>query len=757
MITIFLLGGGGLAVFSLVLLVRTWEADTWAASLVRYRLGLPRELAAKDVAAWLSQVSAHTVPPRFSLLPWWPVALEVEATASGITHMVLVPKSREVAILASLRASLPGVRVELASDKPERQYQAGVELRLTSQIAPLADDRATTAANGALAAMQPLPRGASIKLQWLFAGVRARKAAGTDSDAWRWFIGSEPDDRDVLRDQRQKQRASLLVAAGRVVASGEKNHAFAAVHRVVGALRVLEAPGVHFLWRTVPSWLVTRRTVGRQVPLLAWPMTVNVLEAAGLVAFPLNGVALPGLARPSSRQVPPAPDLPHSGGVVIGETTYPGTAQPLVLRPKDRLMATYVLGPSGTGKSTLLANMALQDIAAGSGCVVLDPKADTITEILARFPKHREDDLWLLDPSDLDVPVGFNPLAAAGREHERELAAETITSVLRDIYRPFWGPRTDDLLRAAVLSLVQVPAPNGEPFAMTEIPELFTNAALRRYVAGHPRQHQRWRQYWAEYDQRSPAEQLNMVGPVANKLRNFTHRTSLRLTLGQARGLDLSKLFTQAKVLLVPLSEGQIGAESAALLGSLLVGSLWQAALRRAAIPAKQRRPVFVYLDEFQNLVRMSDDVPDMLAMARGMGLGLVLAHQYAKQLPEAVRAAALGTARTQIFFQTEFEDAQLVAKRVEPTMTADDLRHLGRYEIAARLCVNGQTRTPVTGRTLPLPPATRDAIELRRVLADARGTARADVEARLLARAQARSGKRPARLGEVPSQEAPA
>lgn len=751
----FMLLIAGLVVFGVIVLIRAWEADAWANSLVRYRLGLPRTLTSKDVAAWLAQVGAQTVPPRFSILQSWPVAVEIEATSKNITHTVLVPKSREVALLASLRASLPGVRIDaLLGDEPVVPYRAGVELRLTSHTAPLGDDRAATAANGVLAAMQPLPHGSAVRVQWLFAGVRARKAVGTDSDALRWLVGSEPADRDALRDQRQKQRAPLLVATGRIAASGEQNHAYAIVHRIVGALRVLEAPGAHFLWRVVPSWLVRQRITSRRVPLLSWPLTLNTLEAVGVVAFPLDGAALPGLKLGSSRQVPPSPDTPRNG-VVVGESTYPGTTQPLAIRPRDRLMHTYVLGPSGTGKSTLLANMALQDIAAGYGCVVLDPKADLVTEILARFPEQRRDDLLLLDPSDLTKPVGFNPLAARGGEHARELAAETIAHVLKDIFREFWGPRTDDILRAALLSLVQVPAPNGDPFALTEVPELLTNAGLRRYVANHPRQHDRWRQYWHDYDQRSQAEQVNMIGPVLNKLRAFTHRTSLRLIIGQATGIDLSEVFTKRKVLLVPLSEGQIGAEAAALIGSLIVGSLWQATLRRASIPAERRRPVFAYLDEFQNLVRISDDVTDMLAQVRGLGLGLTLAHQYAKQVPEHVRSAVLGTARTQVFFQVEYDDAQLVSKRLAPILTADDLMGLGAHEIAARLCVDGQTRAPVSGRTLPLPAALREPHELRQAVADMLGTARAEVEAGLVARTQPRHAQRPTRLGEVPSQEA--
>ncbi|WP_329067791.1 type IV secretory system conjugative DNA transfer family protein [Amycolatopsis sp. NBC_01480] len=744
---------GCAVLFVVVLGAQAWEADRWSRSLVRYRLGLPRNLTARDVAAWLSQIGAHTVPPRFSLLQTWPVAVEIEASSKGITHTVLVPEGRHAAVLASLRASLPGVRVDvLPGDEPAAVYQAGVELRLTSHTAPLGDDRAVTAANGALAALQPLPSGSAVRVQWLFAGVRASKSVGTGTDALRLFAGATPDDHNLLRDQRQKQRAPLLVATGRIAASGpSKAHAFGVIHRIVGALRVLEAPGAHFLWRIVPSWLVRQRIATRQVPLLAWPLTFNALEAVGAAMFPLDGVALPGLRSGTSRRIPPSPDLPRTG-VVIGETNYPGITQPLAIRPRDRTMHTYVLGPTGTGKSTLLANMALSEINAGYGGIVVDPKSDLITSILERFPEHRLKDLIVLDPSDLNYPTGFNPLAIGGGEHERELAAETIAHVLKDIFRENWGPRTDDILRAALLSLVRIPAPNGEPFAMTEIPELLTNVGLRHYVANHPKQHDRWRDYWREYDQRSEAEQLNMVGPVLNKLRAFTHRTSLRLILGQARGVDLNEIFTKGKIVLVPLSDGLIGTEAASLVGSLLVGSVWRAALRRTAVPSEQRRKTFGVFDEFQNIVRMSNDVTDMLGMARALNFGLTLAHQYAKQVPEAVRAAVLGTARTQIFFQTEYEDAQLVAKRVAPVLIADDLMGLGAYEMAARLCVDGQTRPPVTGRTLPLSAAIRDAVALRRNLAGIHGVARAEVEAGLLARAHATRGTRPIRLGEIPT-----
>jgi type IV secretory pathway TraG/TraD family ATPase VirD4 len=424
----------------------------------------------------------------------------------------------------------------------------------------------------------------------------------------------------------------------------------------------------------------------------------------------------------------------------------------VALRPKDRLMHSYVLGPSGVGKSTLLANMALQDIAAGYGTVVIDPKNDLINDLLARIPEQRRDDIILLDAANTRRPVGFNPMRVHGDEHARELAAETTVHILRTIFKDFWGPRTDDILRAALFTLVAVPAPNGAHFTMAEVPELLVNPALRRYVLRSPRLDERWRAYWQEYDAKGEAEQLNMIGSVLNKLRAFTHRTSLRLVLGQSTGIDITEVFTRRKVLLVPLSEGQIGTEAASLLGSLLVGALWHATLQRASIPAERRRPVFAYLDEFQSIVRVSDDLADMLAKARGLGLGLTLAHQYIKQVPEQIRAAVLGTARSQVFFQCDYDDAQLVGKRLSPILTADDLTGLPAYQVAARLAVDGATHAPVTVRTFPLPPAVRDPAVLRRELAERHGVERAEVEAALRARTQPASRTRTGRLGQAPA-----
>jgi len=206
--------------------------------------------------------------------------------------------------------------------------------------------------------------------------------------------------------------------------------------------------------------------------------------------------------------------------------------------------------------------------------------------------------------------------------------------------------------------------------------------------------------------------------------------------LGQDNGIRLDEVFTKRRILLVALPAGVIGTDTAALVGSLILAGLWQATTARVVVPATRRHPVFMYLDEFQSILRLPLDLADMLAQARGLGVGLVLAHQYLGQLSDEIRTAVLGTVRTQITFQVEHDDARVLASRFAP-LSAQDLASLAAYEIAMRPCVGGATLAPVTGATLPLPEPTADAVALGEAVRERYGRPRAEVEAALKARIQ--------------------
>jgi hypothetical protein len=406
----------------------------------------------------------------------------------------------------------------------------------------------------------------------------------------------------------------------------------------------------------------------------------------------------------------------------------------LALGRADLLHHLHLLGQTGSGKSTEIENLAIQAARLGDGMFVVDPKADLCEEIMARLPENRVADVISLNPAATDQPIGFNILQSARDEHARELVVDDVVHIFGEIWKSSFGPRTADVLRNALLTLAVAKAPDGSAFTLAEVAPLLENPSFRRFVTSQSGVPESVRPFWSAYEAMSSGERRQTIGPSLNKLRALTTRTSLRLMLGQSKGLDVADVFTKRRILLASLNKGIVGTETAQLLGSLLVTGLRNAALRRAAIPKEKRRPAWAFLDEFQDVLRVGDDLADGFAQARALGLIYVLANQYLGQLPPAIQAA-LGTIRSSIVFQLDHDDARTLERRFSPSLTIEDLMGLGTYEIAARLCVDGHTRPPVTGKTLSLEEPIRDAFALTQASRERFGTPRADVEAALRAR----------------------
>jgi len=739
-IAIFL---AGISVIATVLGMRWLDGHQWSHSLIALRLQLPATLTADDVARWLDVIAAMTHTPKWSLVPYPPIGLEIVANHQHISHYVLAPKALEPKLMSILRAGLPGVRVEAVPDylRSKPVFQLAAELKATSTVRPLGDSRTETASAALLASLQPLNSGEEIHYQVIMtsAGTPApiHSASSKPADAkWASYLveGVNPADADAVRAARLKQREPLLQTVVRLgIVAPNQARARSLFSRSWGALHTLNAPGVRLVRRWLTTATVANRLRNRTLPITVWPIIANTHELPGLLGLPMGGITLPGLHPAVARQLPPTPNIPESGSF-IAMSNYPGMERRLSISLNDRLRHLYLLGPTGVGKSTLLANLALQDIAAGHGLALIDPKSDLVADILARIPKDRADDVIVLDPSATHQPVGFNLLGNFHSEYERELVVDNVVHIMQSLWRDSWGPRTSDVLRNSLLTLTHTTAANGSAFTLAEVPELLMNTTFRRYVTGQKSVPDSVRPFWYEYEAKSDAERANIVGPSLNQLRQFTTRTSLRLMLGQSQGIDVADVFRKRRILLVPLSKGTLGTDTAQLLGALLVASLWQATLSRAQIPAEHRRPAFIYLDEFQDVLRLPLDTADMLAQARGLGVGVVLAHQHLGQLPDAVKTAVLGTARSQVVFQLDHDDARTLAARFAP-LTADDLMGLDAHEVALRLSVGGRTLSPVTGVTVALPPSLDDGQAVGRDSQARYGVLRAEVEAALRAR----------------------
>ncbi|MHB2023613.1 MAG: type IV secretory system conjugative DNA transfer family protein, partial [Mycobacteriales bacterium] len=415
----------------------------------------------------------------------------------------------------------------------------------------------------------------------------------------------------------------------------------------------------------------------------------SVGEIAALAHLPLDR-DIPGVSRAGARVMPAPPELTERGKL-LGDSAYP-PHRPVRLAPDDACQHLHLIGATGTGKSTLLANLILDDIAARRGTLVLDPKGDLVNDVLARLPDDAVDRVVLIDP-EAAGPPGLNVLAGA----DVHLAVDQVVGVMRRLFASAWGPRTDDILRAACLTLRQHQGAN-----LAQIPRLLTDPAYRApLVAGV--NDPVLRGFWRSYDAMSEAAQQAAIAPVTNKLRAFLLRPFVRDLVGTGTSSFSLTRVLDGGVLLARLPKGILGDETVRLLGSLLVAQVWQAAAGRART-GQGRVPASLYLDECQNFLALPGSLDDILAEARGYGLGLVLAHQYLGQLGDLAEVVS-ANARSKVFFACSPEDARRLERHVLPDLTAHDLAHPGRHQAAARLVVAGQDTPAFTLRTRPAPP----------------------------------------------------
>lgn len=732
-------------------------------ALLIYRAGSSRQLQARPVVYELrfpgelevEAVERFLVALTGLLPPWWRrveaqpvVTLELIAEPRRIRHYLVVPKSVRTYVDSALQAHLPRIAaVEVTAPDELLNLRRAVEYRLTTTDRPLRVEPLGLA-TGLLTALQPLRSRERVVLQWLLAAagpVRPPRLAQRrpDGSAWARDVDLMAHG-EAVTARRQKLRAPLLLAVGRLgVAAQSNDRAEVLLRSVEGALHGVRAPGVHLRRRVLPSDVVAARTVRRSVPLARWPALLNVEEAAGLIGWPLGAITVAGLARGGGRLLPVAAAVP-TGGTVLGAATYPAQAgRPVALSLDARFRHLAVTGPTGVGKTTLLTRICQQDLAAGHGLVVIDPKGDLVTAVAERLPEARLRDVILLDASDAARPVGYNPLQASSN---RELVVEQVLGVMRTIWRANWGPRTDEILRAALLTLTA-----SQGMTLAEIPPLLTDSAFRHRLLARLDDPLGVEQFWATFEAWSEPEQINATAPLLNKVRAFTMRPRLRGVLGQANpAVDFSRIVARRQVLLVNLASGRLGSEAAYLLGALLFAGLWDAVAARGGLPVSQRPPVLGVFDEFQHVVALPTPAETVFAEARSHRLGLVIAHQHLGQLDRALQRAVLANARSKVVFQTSRDDAAVFARELGAGLTPDDLMDLPAYEALVSAFAAGRVQPTTSIQTEPLGPLLRSAEEVHRLSRERWGVDRADVEAALVTRLHGHRSASP-RVGRGP------
>lgn len=381
--------------------------------------------------------------------------------------------------------------------------------------------------------------------------------------------------------------------------------------------------------------------------------------------------------------------------VQIGIRNVWGGEQPFGLLPADRRHHTYIIGKTGTGKSTLLKNLILQDIHAGRGVGLLDPHGDLSHELLDYIPRRRVNDVVYLDPGQLDHPIGLNLLHHVSPQN-RHLAASGIVNAFRNIWQDSWGPRTEYILTAAVAALL-----DAEGTTLLGVQRMFSDPHYLRWVVKQvkdPIVRGFWTDEFLKYDDRFLRE---AIAPIQNKVGRLLMAPPLRNILGQVRSkIDAGFMMNNRLIFIANLSKGRIGEDTATLLGALLVTEFQLAAMARADMPEARREDFHLYIDEFQNFG--TDAFMSILSEARKYRLCLTLSHQYTDQLKPEISRAVFGNVGNLISFRVGEADARILEREIGGGYSARYLADLANYHICAKLLKHGEQADPFSAVTLP-------------------------------------------------------
>lgn len=379
---------------------------------------------------------------------------------------------------------------------------------------------------------------------------------------------------------------------------------------------------------------------------------------------------------------------PQGAISILARTNHREPHRLVGIKQADRLAHMYIVGKTGTGKSTLLETLIRQDLIAGRGCALLDPHGDLVERVQAGLPPNRRADTVYLDAPDPAQPFGYNPLLHVS-PHLRPLVASGLIDVLKKMWDEAWGVRMEHILRNTLLALLDQPRAT-----VADILPMLSSKSFRAKALTNVENEQVLRFWREEFPQYSYRYQADGIAPIQNKVGAFLADPKLRrILMPDDGGIRLREIMDNGKVLLVNLSVGKLGTDSSSLLGGLLVTALGSAAFSRAFLPASKRRPFFIYVDEFQTMATLA--FVSMLSELRAFGAGLVLAHQYLDQLDRDVLEAVLGNVGTIVSFRLGAADAETIGKEFEPLFEPGDFTRLPNFDVYLKLLVDGAPAAP--------------------------------------------------------------
>ncbi len=436
---------------------------------------------------------------------------------------------------------------------------------------------------------------------------------------------------------------------------------------------------------------------------------LNIEELASLYHLPHISVETPNIAWTSTKvgepptNIPTLHNTPANELSLLGTTTFRQGEIKFGIKRVDRKRHFYVVGKSGSGKSFALELLVLSDIYHNQGFAIVDPHGDFAQDMLKHIPAQRLDQVVYFNPADVMHPIAFNPMENSDPNMRSNIASE-IVGVLKKMFADSWGPRLEHILRFTLLALLETP-----DATLLGITRMLTDKNYRKYVISNvtdPIVRAFWLNEFASWNEKFASE---AVAPVLNKVGAFTANPLIRNVLGQTHSsFDIRQMMDEGKILIVDLSRGRLGEDNAGILGALLITKIQLAAMSRANIEnIDDRRPFYLYVDEFQNFATESFAV--ILSEARKYGLYLTVANQYIAQMPDEVKDAVFGNVGSMVSFRVGSEDAAYLAKYFEPVFEPLDLVNLALRNIYVTMSIDGETSLPFSAKTLMMPKPAHD------------------------------------------------
>ena len=433
---------------------------------------------------------------------------------------------------------------------------------------------------------------------------------------------------------------------------------------------------------------------------------LNSLEISSLWHLPTHLITLPNIAW-GRQMISEAPDdLPIAEGLsseekkkitFVAKTEFKNKLTTFGVIRKDRERHVYVVGKTGTGKTTLLCNMAIEDIRKGEGVAVIDPHGDLIQTLLEYIPKNRINDVCYFNPSDPDFDYPLNILEVSNPA-QKELVASGIVSIFYKLYSHSWGPRMEHILRNTLLTLTA-----RDESTLGDVIRILTDKNFRRDIVDKLDDKNLINFWNREFETMSANMQQEAISPILNKVGQFVSSPLIRRVIGYRWSrVKIEDIMNNGKILLVDLSSGKIGEDNSALLGAMIITQIQLAAMNRSFIPERERKSFYLYVDEFQNFATQS--FIRILSEARKFKLNLTVANRYMAQLDQEIQDAILGNVGTLMTFIVGAQDAQVLDKEFGKDFDVDDLVSLGKYQILIKMSINDRTSNPFSASTLPLP-----------------------------------------------------